>query len=94
MNTLQLGCEALQREKMDMEIKVENLTEEKEKLVKDSTETKEQNEFLTQRNLTLVKKCETVCEENKNLKSKYEFHIFVSMHTHIKKEEELFMKKR
>uniref|UniRef100_A0A914E871 Uncharacterized protein n=1 Tax=Acrobeloides nanus TaxID=290746 RepID=A0A914E871_9BILA len=72
MNTLQLGCEALQRDKMDMEIRIEKMNEEKEKFNKEKKELKEQNDFMTQRNLTLVKKCETVCEENKTLKSKLE----------------------
>lgn len=70
MNTLQLGCEALQRDKMDMETKIDKWNEEKEQLNKEKKDLKEQNEFMTQRNLTLVKKCETVCEENKTFKSK------------------------
>lgn len=65
MKTLERAVEDLQKTCNGLRMECDRRRREAENAEKTVVSCKEQNKFLNERNMKLVKKCEELCEENK-----------------------------
>lgn len=71
MKTLERAVEDLQKTSGNLRIECDRRRRDVENFEKTVASFKEQNKFLNERNLKLVKKCEEVCEENKAIVNRW-----------------------
>lgn len=67
MKTLERAVEELQKTCNGLKTENERRRRDVENAEKTISSCKEQNNFLNERNMKLVKKCEELCEENKTI---------------------------